>query len=75
MSFSSSLARVTKVSDQTNCVSVNDQPCIVRSTLIDLNPIELKYYPFMISLDKFTGSCNVLSANICVPKEIKDMNV
>ena len=67
LSFSESLA--------TKCLFLNDEPYMVRSTLIDLNPIELKYYPFMISLDKFTGSCNVLSANICVPKEIKDMNV
>ena len=33
---------------------LNDEPCIVRSTLIDLNPVELKNYPFMISLDKCT---------------------
>ena len=42
---------------------------------LDLNPVELKYYPFMISLNKCTGSCNVLSPNICVPKETKDINV
>ena len=39
-----------------------------RSTLIDLNPIELNNYPFMISLDKRNGTCNVfddLSAKIC----------
>ena len=29
---------------------------MVRPNLIDLNPVELKYYPFMISLDKFSGS-------------------
>ena len=29
----------------------------------------------MISLDKCTGSCDVLPAKICVPKETKDMNV
>ena len=29
----------------------------------------------MISLDKCTGSCNVLSPNICVAKEIKDIIV
>ena len=34
-------------------------------------PVELKYYPFMISLDKCTGSCDVLSPKICLPKEIK----
>ena len=34
---------------------------MVRLTLIDLNPVEFKYYPFMINLNKCTGSCNVLS--------------
>ena len=41
-----------------------------------MNPSELKYYPFMISLNvhlfKCTGSCNVLSPKMCVPKEVKD---
>ena len=49
--------------------------CIVRPTLIDMNPVELKYYTFVISLNKCTGSCNVLSPKICVPKETKDVNV
>ena len=57
--FSSSLACVAKVSDRTKCVSLNDKPCRVRSTLIDLNPIELKHYSVMISLDKCNESCNV----------------
>ena len=29
-------------------LSFNDEPCFVRPTLIDVNPIEFKYYPFMI---------------------------
>ena len=29
----------------------------------------------MISLDKHTGSCNVLLPKICVPKKTKDINV
>ena len=45
LSFSSSLTRVVKVSGRTKCLSLNDEPCIVRPTLIDLNPVELKYYP------------------------------
>ena len=40
-----------------------------------LNPPEPKYYPFMVSLDKFTESCNVLPPKVCVPKEIKYINV
>ena len=48
---------------------------MVRPTLVVMNLVELKYYPFMISLNKCTGSCNVLSPKICVPKKIKDKNV
>ena len=44
-------------------------PCVVRPILIDINPAELKYYPFIISLNKSTGSSNVLSLKICVPKK------
>ena len=54
--FSSTLA-----CDQTKRVSLNDDPFTIRPTLIDLNLVELKYYPFMFSLDKCSGSCNVLS--------------
>ena len=52
---------------------LNDDPCMVRPTLIDLNPVELKYYPFMITLGKCTGSYNVLSPKICVPTETKNV--
>ena len=43
---------------------------MVRPTLIDLNLVELKYYLFMISLDKCSGSCNVI-----LSKKAKDINV
>ena len=48
---------------------------MVRPTVNDLSPVELKYYPFIISLDKWNESCNVLSPKIYVPKETKDINV
>ena len=48
LSFSESLA--------TKLMFLNDEPCMVRPTVIDMNPVELKYYPFMISLNKCTGS-------------------
>ena len=70
LSFSQSLAR-----NRIKCLFLNYERYVVRPTLIDLSPVELKYYPFMISLNKFTGSCIVLSPKICVPKEIKDINV
>ena len=36
----------------TKYVSLNNETCMARPTLIDLNPVELNYYPFLISLDK-----------------------
>ena len=48
------------------------------SNLINLNAVELNYYPFIISLDKCNGYCNAvddLSTKICVPSKTKDVNV
>ena len=33
---------------------------MARHTLTDLNLIELNYYPFLITLDKYNGSCNAV---------------
>ena len=74
LNFNSSFASIPKVSDQTKCLSLSDETCIVIPILIDLHPVELKYYPFMISLDKCDGSCSVLSLKICVPKVTKDID-
>ena len=70
LSFSESLAR-----DPTKCMFLKDETCMVRPALIDMNPVELKYYPFMVSIDKCTGGCNVLSPKIYIPKETKDIYI
>ena len=56
---------------------MSDEPGTNRPTLIDLNtePFELNYYAFMVILDKCNESFNVLLPEICVPKEIKGINV
>ena len=56
-------------------MSLNDESCMVRPSLIDLNPGELKYYPFKISLYECNGSCNVLSSKISVVRKTKEINV
>ena len=61
--FSSSLA-----CDPIKYLFLNDEPCMVRPTLINVNPVGLRYYPFMISLDKCTGSFNVLFPKICLKR-------
>ena len=70
MTFSGSLA--------TKCMSLNNEPYMVRSTHIYLNPIELNCYPFIISLEKCNRSCNAvcnLYMKICVLSETKDVNI
>ena len=75
LSFCKPLAHVAKISELKKCLSLNEEPCMIRPTFIDLDLVEVKYYKFRISLDKCTGSCNVLSSKICCPKETKDKKV
>ena len=49
----------------TKRVSLNNEPCITRSSLVDLNPVKLKY-------------CNAVddvSTKICVPNQTKSADV
>ena len=39
----------------TKCVYLNNEPCMARCTVIDLNHIEPNYYQFMIIQDKCSG--------------------
>ena len=51
---------------------------MARRTFINLNTVEIDYYPFMTNLDECNGSGNVvndLSAKISVPRSTKDVNV
>ena len=51
---------------------------MISPTLLNLKPGDLKYHPFMISLDKCNGSCNGvddLSTKIYVSSETKVINV
>ena len=66
LNFSSFLA--------TKCLYSNNEPYMVRPTLIDLNLVKFKCYPFIVSPDKCSESCNSandLSTKICVPIKTK----
>ena len=48
------------------------------SILIDLNPDELNYYPFVLSLARYNGSYNTLddlSSRICASNKTEDVNL
>ena len=67
LSFSSSFG--------TKFVSFNDELWMVRPTFINLNPIEIEFCPFLISLDKWNGSCIVLLPKVCVPNRFVARNL
>ena len=59
-------------------MSLKNQLCMTRPTLIDLNHDEynqgLRYYPFMINLERCSGNCNSFdnpSGQICVPNKTR----
>lgn len=61
----------------TKCVLLNDEPCITRPAVIDLNSVDFNYV-CMISLGKCNGhfhAVDEISTKICVPSRIKDVNV
>ena len=62
--FNGLLTRIVNGSNHTKCVSLKNQQCITRPTLINLHPNEviqgLHYYPFTVNLDRCIRSCNTL---------------
>ena len=53
-------------------------PNLVLFTFIDLNPDELFYYPYIVSLDRCHGSCNTvkhLFVRICFPNKTENINL
>ena len=70
-------------SNHTKCISLNNQQCMTRSTLINsvLNKysqgLQSSYYPFVVNLDRCTRSCNIfndLSNKVCVPNKAEYLN-
>ena len=55
----------------TKCLFANDELCMIGPTLIDMNLVELKYYPFMISVTKCNGNLNVFSQKYVFQKKQK----
>ena len=74
------LTSVVSASNHKKCVSLRNQKCITQPTLINLHPNEysqeIHYYPFVINLDRWAGSCNTLddlSNKVCVPNVTEDL--
>ena len=59
-------------------VSINHKEFKVRPGIANINSHELSFYPYVVKTSKYSGSCNKTNypyAELCVPDDIKNMNV
>ena len=54
------------------CISLNNEPCLARLTLMDLNTYELHYHPFMLNSDRCNGNCNTLDDATAMIFDVSD---
>ena len=60
------------------CMSMNNQKCMSRPKIMDLNPNELVFCPYLIKINKCSGLCNNFNdpfAKLCVPDIVKNIKV
>ena len=69
-------------SNQTKCVLLSNQNCMIQPTFFTLHPNEYNqefhYYPLTVKLDRSVGNCNPLndiSNKACVPNKTGDLNL
>ena len=73
---------MNNVSNFTTCISLENQSCMTRTTLIDLNPDEynhgLRYYPFIVNVDRCNVICNTFdypSGRIFFPNKTENVHI
>ena len=72
------LTILSNITNALECVSMNNQACIVRPKTISINSNNPMFYPFSVKINRCSGSCNNINdpyARICVPDTVKHLNV
>ena len=57
---------------------MKNQECRARSEIVNVNTDEPVFYPFIIKVNKCSGSCNNINnpyGKTCIPDIIKNINV
>lgn len=62
-------ARSLIVAEAIKWAYINNQPCMVRPMLIDFNPDELYYSPFIISMSSYNGIYNTAKDPLKYPSK------
>ena len=76
------LISIVNATNHTKCVSLSNQKCMTKPTLINLHPNkyiqEFHYYPVMVKLGRCVGSYNALNDvfnKVCIPNKTEDLNL
>ena len=72
------LTVLSNITNALECVSMNNQACIVRPKTININSNNPIFYPFSVKINRCSGNCNNINdpyARICVPDTVKNLNV
>ena len=57
---------------------MNNQEFKIRPEIININSNETLFYPYIVKINKCSGSCNNINdpyAKLCVPDIIKNINI
>ena len=80
--FMELLINIVNACNHTKYISLSNQKCEIEPTFVNLNPNEYSqefhYYPIIVKLDKFVGSCNTLndlSNKECVSNKTCNLNL
>ena len=72
---------IVNASNHTKCVSLSNKKYEIQPGLVNLHSNkcsqELHYYPFVVELDRYIGSCNTykdLYNKVCGPNKTEDLN-
>ena len=64
--------------DPLKCVPINNQECKLKPEIVNVNINEFMFYPYSISANKCSGSCNNINngyAKLCVRDAVKSSNI
>ena len=80
--FSVLLTSIVNASNDTKCVSLSNQKCMIQPTIFKFRSNkysqQFHYYPFLVKLDRCAGSfnnINDLSNKVCVPNKTENLNL
>ena len=72
------LTILSSIANALECVSMNNQACIVRRKTININNNNPIFNSFNVKINRCSGNCNIINdpyATMCVPDTEKNLNV